>query len=751
MTGPLAAFPARVPASRVATPLTLALMAALVSGALLAPLTARVGTPFGDRGGSHAGAFAASAARLAHLPLSFVPNRGQTDPRVAFSVTGSRSSVFFTAGGVTISLAGPARPPAGAVSATGWSVRERFPGAAIRRPVADRQAPGVVSYFRGPRSEWTTTVPTFASIRYSALWPGIDLVYAGPQGALESTYFVAPGSDPSRIRVAYDGASTALAPDGGIRVSTPVGGFTDSSPQAYQLVGGRRRAVSVRFVKLPDESSTPSGARTTGGQFGLALGRYEHSVPLVIDPVMIGYSGYIGGDQYEDPYGMAVDSAGHAYLMGATHSAENTFPVTVGPDVHYWGKSDAFVCKIAVDGSALDYCGYIGGTRWDRGRAIAVDSTGAAYIVGDTKSRPKNSFPITVGPDLTFNGNADAFICKVTPDGSSLAYCGYIGGRRHDEAKAVAVDAAGNAYVTGGTHSSAADGFPVTVGPDLTQNGMGDVWVGKVSADGTHMIFCGYIGGAEDEHARGIGLDANDNVYVSGSTGSTPVDGFPLLVGPDLTFNGKRDAFVSEVRADGTSLLYSGYVGGSGVEEVYGLRASPGGAAYIAGSTNSGDGTFPVKVGPQLTYGGGPRDAFVTEVAPGGASLVYSGFIGGSGHDDARGGLDLDSGGHAYVTGAAGSKDFPVVNGPDSSYNGGATDAFACEVSPDGSHFVFSGFIGGTGYEQGRGIAVNSATGIVYVGGATSSHQGSFPLKVGPDLTFNGGKTDGFVTSLVPS
>jgi hypothetical protein len=178
------------------------------------------------------------------------------------------------------------------------------------------------------------------------------------------------------------------------------------------------------------------------------------------------------------------------------------------------------------------------------------------------------------------------------------------------------------------------------------------------------------------------------------------------------------------------------------------VRASPGGAAYIAGSTTSDD--YPTKVGPQLTYGGGPRDGFVTEVAPGGASLVYSGFLGGSGHDDARGGLDLDPSGHAYVTGATGSRDFPTVNGPDPTYNGGATDAFACEVSADGSRLVFSGFIGGTGYEQGRGIAVDRVTGVVYVGGATSSHQGSFPLRVGPDLTYNGGKTDGFVTSLVP-
>ena len=716
------------------------LLTLLLSVSMLLPIVSRASgslslgrTPASSIAAGSPAAATPSREALSHLPLMFVANRGQTDPRVVFSVAGGRSSLFFTRGGVTIALAG------GALGPSGWTVRQLFPGSRSITPVAGAPSGGTVSYFHGSRSSWTTAIPAFRGVRYPALWPGVDLSYTGATGALEYTFDIAPFADPSQIRIAYRGATTAIRPDGALGVSTPAGGFADSAPVAFQLVEGRRVPVAARFVRMTGRPAS----------YGFALGAYDRSRPLVIDPVVIGYSGYVGGDEYEDPYGMAVDAAGHAYLMGATHSAESTFPVKVGPYLHYWGKSDAFVCKVSVDGTSLDYCGYIGGTRWDRGRAIAVDSTGAAYIVGDTKSRAKHSFPLVVGPDLTFNGNADAFICKVTPDGTSLDYCGYIGGRRHDEAKSVAVDAAGDAFVTGGTHSSAADGFPVSVGPDLTHNGSGDVWLAKVAPDGTHLIFCGYIGGSQDEHARGIDVDANGNVYVGASTASTPADGFPVLVGPSLTFAGKRDAFVAEVSADGTHLIYCGYVGGSGVEEAYGLRASPGGAAYIAGSTNSPD--YPTKVGPQLKYGGGPRDGFVTEVAPGGASLVYSSFLGGSGHDDARGGMDLDASGHAFVTGAAGSTDFPVVGGPDSTYNGGATDAFASEISLDGSHFVFSGFIGGRGYEQGRGIAVNSATGVVYVGGATSSHTKSFPLKTGPDLTYNGGKTDAFVTSLVPS
>lgn len=485
---------------------------------------------------------------IAQLPLSFEANVGQADPRASFALRGTGSTALFTANGVLLTLTGSgSRGPGGS---RGWTVEQRFPGSSTTVPVAGGRSHGIVSYFTGRRASWRTGVPTYTSIRYPRLWPGVDLTYSGSSAALEYTFDVAPGADPALIRVAYEGARTRLTPRGALRVTTPAASFTDRAPVAYQMDGGRRVPVMASFVAEPD-----------GTGYGFRLGAYDRSRPLVIDPVMIGYAGYIGGDAYEDPYGIGVDGLGHAFVMGATKSTDATFPVKVGPSVVFAGKSDAFVCKVAADGSALDYCGYIGGTQWDRGRAIAVDAAGDAYVIGHTKSRPTQGFPVTVGPDLTFNGNADAFICKIVPDGTSLDYCGYIGGHAHDEGKAIAVDAAGNAYVTGGTHSTETERFPVTGGPDLTQNGDGDVWVAKVSADGTQLIYCGYIGGSQDEHARGIAVDANGNAYVGGSTASSEGDGFPLLIGPDLTFNGARDAFVSEVSADGTHLVYSGYVG----------------------------------------------------------------------------------------------------------------------------------------------------------------------------------------------
>ena len=192
------------------------------------------------------------------------------------------------------------------------------------------------------------------------------------------------------------------------------------------------------------------------------------------------YAGYIGGSNSEKASGIAVDSAGNAYVTGSTTSTEATFPVTVGPDLTYNGGSEAFVAKVNATGTALVYAGYIGGSRGDSGYGIAVDSSGNAYVTGFTNS-PETTFPVTVGPDLTYNGSdADAYVAKVNAAGTALVYCGYIGGAANDSGHGIAVDGSGNAYVAGNTLSSEAT-FPVTVGPYLAYNGSGDAFVAKIS------------------------------------------------------------------------------------------------------------------------------------------------------------------------------------------------------------------------------------------------------------------------------
>ena len=367
---------------------------------------------------------------------------------------------------------------------------------------------------------------------------------------------------------------------------------------------------------------------------------------------------------------------------------------------------------------------------------------------------------MTVGPDLTFNGGrgifpSDAFVAKVNPGGTALVYAGYIGGTGSDTARGIAVDGAGNAYVTGYTDSTEAS-FPATAGPDLTFNGgSSDVFVAKVNPGGTALVYAGYIGGADSDLGFGIAVDNSGNAYVSGSTKSTEAS-FPATVGPDLTFNARvfrgSDAFVAKVNPGGTALVYAGYIGGTGDQEGFGIAVDGAGNAYVTGQTDSTAASFPVTMGPDLTFNGGSCDAFVAKVNPGGTALVYAGYIGGTVCDEGKG-IAIDGAGNAYVTGDTGSTEasFPVTVGPDLIFNGDASnfdsDAYVAKVNASGTALIYAGYIGGSSDDRGEAIAVDS-TGNAYITGETGSTEADFPVAVGPDLTFNGGFGDVFVAKI---
>ena len=252
------------------------------------------------------------------------------------------------------------------------------------------------------------------------------------------------------------------------------------------------------------------------------------------------------------------------------------------------------------------------------------------------------------GPDLTFNGYTGMPLWPRCSGGWpwALVYAGYIGGAGGDGGTGIAVDAAGNAYVTGTTGSDQAT-FPVLGGPDLTFNGQGDAFVAKVNPAGA-LVYVGYIGGAGGDGGTGIAVDAVGNAYVTGTTGSDEAT-FPVLGGPDLTFNGGRDAFVAKVNAAGTALVYAGYIGGAGWEAGRGITVDAAGNAYVTGWTDSDQATFPVLGGPDVADNGG-GDAFVAKVNGTGTALLYAGYIGGGGRDVGRG-ITVDAAGSAYVTG----------------------------------------------------------------------------------------------------
>jgi len=704
-------------------------------------------------------------AMMGKLPLYFIENKGQLDARVAYYVQGGQDAIYFTKEGVTFGLTGEEGCGGGSCFAKGlagpqpmgrWAVKLDFVGANSKATVKGEAATSAkISYFKGPKADWKTGLSTFGRVVYSDLWPGIDLVYEGDSGRLKGTFVVNPGADPSRIQLAYStgisGAqSVSLTKEGRIAVETPVGSFSEDAPVSYQEIEGKRVEVQTPYTLISPRAGTAQRVSDADPVrvYGFAVGAYDVKKTLVIDPVTFIYSGYIGGASPDNGTGIAVDSTGAAYVTGWTSSSEATFPVAGGPDLTYHGGDyDAFVVKVNAAGTALIYSGYIGGASPDNGTGIAVDSTGAAYVTGGTGSS-EATFPVVGGPDLTYHGGHDAFVAKVAPDGTALIYSGYIGGAGGESGTGIAVDSTtGAAYVTGDTDSSEAT-FPVVGGPDLTYNGGSyDAFVAKVRPDGSSLDYAGYIGGLSYDYGRGIAVDSTGAAYVTGYTYSSEAT-FPNVVGPDLTFNGGHDAFVAKVEPDGTALIYSGYIGGSGYDSGDGIAVDPTGAAYVTGYTTSSESTFPVVVGPDLTFNGG-HDAFVAKVEPDGTALIYSGYIGGSG-GYVRG-IAVDSTGAAYVTGYTyfSEATFPVVGGPDLTYNGVYDyDAFVAKVAPDGTALSYAGYIGGAGDDAGFGIAVD-ATGAAYVTGQTFPYpyEATFPVVGGPDLTYNG-DFDAFVAKI---
>jgi hypothetical protein len=680
----------------------------------------------------------ASSMALTRLPLYFVENQGQLDERVGYYVQGKDKTLYFTSQGLTFVLGDTTER---------WVVKLDFLGANPDvQPVGLDETGGVVSYFKGRPEEWVTGLKTYSRVVYRDLWPGIDLEYWGTVNQLKYQFVVRPGADPSQIRLAYRGAEIAINEAGELEVSTPLGGFEDGAPYACQPVeGGGELEVDVSYELLRGSYEAA---------YGFHVGAYDPSRVLVLDPVVLFSCGYIGGSAEDEAHGVAMDSEGNAYVTGHTYSDESSFPDTVGPARTHSGNRDAFVAKVRAGGASLAYCGYIGGSADDGGQDVAVDSEGRAHVTGFAQSSQTDGFPVTVGPDVSHNGGYDAFVARVSADGASLEYCGYIGGDDTDSGYGIALDGWGCAYVSGSTGSGEGS-FPVTIGPDLSyKGGFEDAFVAKVRSDGMGLLYCGYIGGSDPERAWDIAVSSTGYACVVGRTSSSEMDGFPVKVGPDLTYNGGTyDAFVAKVRTDGSGLVYCGYVGGSQRDEGYGVAVDSAGCPYITGETASSPGQgFPVSGGPELTYSGA-YDMFVAKLA--GAALVYCGYIGGSQAEEA-GGIAVDGDGCAYVCGTTRSSElqgFPVTVGPDLSYNGGDYDAFVAKVRADGSWFDYCSYIGGTASDFGSDVALEQVGDdyAAHVAGCTSSSESDgFPVTLGPDLSYNG-DLDAFVARVGPN
>ncbi len=383
----------------------------------------------------------------------------------------------------------------------------------------------------------------------------------------------------------------------------------------------------------------------------------------------------------------------------------------------------------------LVYSTYLGGSLCNQGLAIAADSSGNAYVTGITSS---TNFP-TMNPLQPANaGNSDVFVTKINPTGSALVYSTYLGGGGDDWGRGIAVDSSGNAYVTGATSSG---NFP-TMNPLQPAYGGGyrDAFVLELDASGSALVYSTFLGGNDDDHGYGIAVDASGAAYVAGGTYST---NFPTMNPVQPAYGGNADAFVAKLNPGGSAFTYSTYLGGDWQDWGVGIAVDNSGNAYVTGETFSYN--FPTLNPLQPTIGG-YFDAFVSVLNPSGSAFVYSTYLGGNGFDIGHG-IAVDSSGNAYVVGATASSNFPTLNPLQPSPNGGYFDAFVSVLNPSGSAFVYSTYLGGSGYEQGYGIAVDSS-GNAYVTGQTSS--GDFPT-MNPLQLSNAGSFDAFVSELNPS
>ncbi len=688
-------------------------------------------------------------ASFGRLPLSFEANVGQADAKVDFLTRGPGYALYLSAAEATMVLQPPGDEAAGRAGGVnplvqGASVdwpRDRGvdtprspeePPAIVRmqvlggNPAASASGvdrlPGVVNYFLGnDPSQWHTGIATYGRVAYDDVYPGIDLVWYGSQSQLEYDFVVSPGADPSAIRLGFWGAERVEIDAGGDLVLHAGGQeLRQHAPFVYQEVSGQQQEVASRFV-------------LEGQQVRFAMGAFDAGRPLVIDPVL-SYSTFLGGSGLDWGFGLAVDPAsGDVLVTGNTQSTN--FP-TANPlqATHGGGFDDVFLTRLNAAGTALVYSTYLGGNNPDFGYAIAVDPAGGVLVTGETHS---TNFPTANPLQATNRGGADVFVTRLNAAGSALIYSTYLGGSNWDIAYALAVDpASGHALVTGRT---ASNNFPTANPLQAANRGSADVFVTRLNATGSALVYSTYLGGSNYDSAGDLAVDPNGDVLLTGGTFSTD---FPTLNPLQASNRGSWDGFVTRLSATGSALVYSTYLGGSDQDGFGSLtvdRAS--GDVLITGQTASTN--FPTANPLQAAHAGGYYDAFVTRLNRAGSALIYSTYLGGNDHDTGLA-LTVDgASGDVLIAGITNSTNFPTAN-PLQPTLRGSYDAFVTRLNRAGSALVFSTYLGGSGEDTGNHLALDAA-GNTYLIGYTQSPN--FPTAHAFQPTY-GGFFDVFVAKI---
>jgi hypothetical protein len=567
---------------------------------------------------------------------------------------------------------------------------------------------GKSHYFIGKNQEaWLRNVLHYDNVLYEDIYPDVDLIFYSNENKLEYDFIVNPKADPGNIRFTFGGIDRMSIDSAGDLILF----FGEEElrlhrPKLHQLIGGHKVNVIGDYIIHDDI-------------VGFQVAAYDHSVPLVIDPVL-SYSTFIGDAGYDEGEDIVVDADKNAYVVGATDA------------LNIFGTSDILVLKFDSSGQLI-FSLVMGGASEDTGNGIAVDSSGNIYLTGTTGS---DDFPTTPGVIQTskVSGSADAaFAAKINSAGSEIVYSTFLSGgpqtwdgsrngfpvaASYTNSFGIAVDPSGNAYIAGYTQSPT---FPVTPAAlQTTYGGAGDAFVAKLNSDASQLIYSTYLGGSGIDEAYAITSDADGNVYVAGQTNSVGTysdNDFPLMNAYQSTQKGVSDGFVAKLNPTGSALVFSTFLGGSSsLDGIYGLAIDNQRNIYVTGQTKSPN--WPGAQNPDFsitTFG----DGFVTKLSPTGDSIIYSLYLGGRSFDYGTD-IAVDITGNAYVIGVTLSPDFPVTEDAYQEIKPGNDDFFITKIDSNGV-IVYSTFLGGFYNDAGRGIAVASPTEIYVTGYATSS------------------------------
>ena len=646
-------------------------------------------------------------------PLSFETNKGQADASVKFLAHSPGGGILLSSQETTVVLSktkAGVKKNAHSRSArldppSVTTLKMKFQGGNPNpKAIGLEELPGKTNYFLGNDStKWRTEIPNYKKVRYEAVYPGIDVVYYGNQNQLEYDFVVAPHADPKSIRIRFDDrCKLRISRNGDLLINSGGIEIRQFRPNIYQNSTNGRIAVSGRYVLRLHEIS-------------FEIGAYDQSKPLIIDP-LLSYSSYLWSTGYD----IALDSGRNIYVVGVV--VETGLTLVNPVQSTYAGETDIYIQKFDPTGSTLLLSTYLGGSNRDDGNgyahpSIAVDQSGNIYVRGTTSS---TDFPTMNAIQATFGGGVlDAYVAKLNAAGSQLIYSTYLGGSSHEEGGGIAVDQAGNAYVTGSTYSTNFPTYRPLMPPSCDGNNR-DVFVSVLNSTGSNFIYSTHIGGGTnqgDEAGMGIAVDAAGNAYVTGDGSSL----FPTTPGAYQTSGG--GGFILKINPDGSALLYSTHL--SGASGATDIAIDLSGNAYITGSTNGG---LPTVSAFQPSYAGN-SDAFVAKLDATGSSLLYASYLGGTGSDFGRG-IAVDSEGNAYLTGGTIGA-FPLVNPVQINMGGGGgfPDAFVTKVGASGTSLVFSTYLGGTGQDEGQAIAVDSDSNAYVTGWTNASND--FP-KVNP-------------------